>query len=258
MKKPRKSSYFAVGAEAPLESVSEVVAAVVAFANGDTTPPVETRFRYDPFDYETEERKPCLMIPDGETHEDMDGRTISLPSYHPISMTEAKRIAAAEIIAEQTEALDWLNRVLRSHEKIEVRHALREIYVSTPRSSWGQSDDVAVNMGMVIRSEDDGTIDVTFCAAGPSNSHKHWTLFAAAALAANHGGIRDSYSYCQLPACGKVFSIETSTGRGRKRRKYCSKQCLDRAHDASATERVKRSRERKRLAAKQKPTRRRK
>jgi hypothetical protein len=105
--------------------------------------------------------------------------------------------------------------------------------------------------------EKGGRIRIDWRIAGDERNPIHLVRFALAALASRTEGDALPIGRCTLDSCGKFFIIRKQPGEpGRLRTKYCSTDHMAAAHQAGSHERVRLSRERKRLAKLQKHKRR--
>lgn len=244
-----ESSFLAIGAKHRPSSFQAVVEAVIDFANGKAKPPLEGRFQYGPM--------PGGSLDEGTWVKEIPSDT-EIPVDVPITLAEAKKIARGQIEDEQLQCGDWLLRVLRAKSP---QAAAAEIALASQTPGLSAEDELSFGYPRVSLLPEievkSGKISISIGAVGPSNDHRPWTYLAIALIGANYDGIREQIFFCHLAGCRNIWLAEQGK-TGAPRMKYCCPRHLQDAHKATATERVRLSRERRREAAKTKTTRRKK
>lgn len=193
-----------------VDDLMDVVGAVVAFANRDTTPNWMERARLQPG-----RGKRWLWFNEAGER---------------ISEANAKSIAEATLQEENQFAIDVLNDAASGFKKLVQR-------IQCEKMSGKLS---GVSMQPVLKWNK-GRLSMRFRLTGPRSDATGWVLFAAAVLADRSNGVTTDVGRCSLPSCGRFFVVDR-VARGKPRTKFCCKEHAEEHHFAGGTERKKRSR----------------
>lgn len=189
-----------------------LIRAVVAFANGDISPPWWERA------HETESGGDYLVSEKGAFESEVvDESQAKAIAEHQI---EQERQFAADVLADAATGLPELIRRLRSEQRS------------------GSRTKVRLAPMLVLKPD---RVTVNFVMTGLSNSSGGWVLFAAALLGQGARNGSTDLGRCHLDSCRRFFLI----GRGKigkPQTKYCCDKHRLEQHALDASERQRRSR----------------
>lgn len=191
---------------------SDVVRAVIYFANRDATPSWMTRAQ------ESE---------DGGlwTARNSDGE------WEVVDFDTARAVAAHQIEQERAFAVEVLDRAAEgTGPLVKCLLAARRAGLRT-----------RVRMEPSINFKHDGGVRLFWNYTGPTGDSRGWTLFAGALLAEQASGDKTNVGRCRLESCRRFFVIDRRRV-GAPQTKYCCEQHRLEAHSLSAADRQRRSR----------------
>jgi hypothetical protein len=197
-----------------VDSESQVVDAVIAFANGDIRPGWFHRTNED-------DDGVFWVYTDG----DHDG-----PKQEPVSEGAARQVAEHVIDTERKFAFRILNAAAEGAQPLVRR--LRAAH------RLGIRTKILLQPTIKFRSN---TAKILWVITGPTHDSKGWALFAGGVLAGNPHGDQTDIGRCQLKSCGRFFRIDWQAGH-RPRTKYCRPEHRHEQEAFSAAERKRRSR----------------
>ena len=188
-----------------------VIRAVIAFANGDTTPPWITRAR------ETSEDSDQFVVGSGMDFEIVDAMAAKTVAEHDI---EQERRMAIDVLADAAKSVPDLAKRLRTEQRA------------------GRRSNIRLSPLLVLKSD---RISINFMMVGPASNSTGWVLFAAALLGQNARGDRTDLGRCQLGSCRRFFVVERGK-IGKPQTKYCCDDHRLEQHALNAAGRQRRSR----------------
>jgi hypothetical protein len=237
-------------------NVEELLDAAIAHANGDLKPRLELHTWRS---FRAQEGNDDLL---GVPSEDENGN----PDWREIDRTEATQLAAEwnksdrELFSEIRGAcVDILEAATRGQQSLwEVLAPARgkQEVLALPRGRRFITPGLVISSPKARWSEGRIVVDWEIGSMSPTSAAS-LTALALSVLASRTKGDALPIGRCTLDSCGKFFIIRKQPGEpGRLRTKYCSTDHMAAAHQAGSHERVRLSRERKRLAKLQKHKRR--
>lgn len=218
-----------------VEDPADLIRAVVAFANAETTPPIETRL-------------PPLFDDEGWFPVGEEGPYLVYVADEPqprfVDEAEALRIAYVRIEQDRQFAIDAMNSAADGLQSL----------ISWVRKvqSTGKRSGIAL---IPVLDLSDQHFSLKWKFSGPSSADG-WVMFTIALLGSSAVDEQTDVGRCQLESCGRFFVIERGKV-GKPQTKYCCDEHRLEQHSALAAERQRRSRARKKELARQ-PRRRRK
>ena len=190
---------------------SDVLRAVIQFANSEVTPHWWTRAR------EAQAGLWLVTNDDGET-EAVDHDVARAVAEHQIEM---ERAFAAEVLDRAVEGAGPLVRRLRAARQAGLR--------------------IRVRMEPSIQFTSGGGLRLRWNLTGPTGDSRGWALFAGALLAEQANNDKTELGRCRLESCRRFFLVERR-GVGAPQTKYCCEEHRLEAHSLGAADRQRRSR----------------